>query len=164
VCYTIVYSIDLINLNWKSHFAFLHYLLVFWGFRDWDMFNSFPNSLVYAFWGSILFKILKTLYLLKNLILKPWLIFHIISDSTFILANAKIVDHPIVYVSETFSKLTGFNRTEVMQKSSRCAFLHGEDTNKDFIEQWCSALINYENVQFELQLYKKNSKINLKYK
>lgn len=36
-----------------------------------------------------------------------------VADSSFLLANAQIVDYPIVYCSETFCKLSGFNRAEV---------------------------------------------------
>lgn len=40
--------------------------------------------------------------------------FYIVSaDSSFLLANAQIVDYPIVYCSETFCKLAGYNRAEV---------------------------------------------------
>ena len=51
-------------------------------------------------------------------------------DSGFILANAQIVDFPVVYCSEEFSKLLGFPRTEVMQNSIRCDFMVGALTDK----------------------------------
>ncbi|XP_073828967.1 potassium voltage-gated channel protein ether a go-go [Musca autumnalis] len=38
-------------------------------------------------------------------------------DSSFLLANAQIVDFPIVYCNESFCKISGYNRAEVMQKS-----------------------------------------------
>lgn len=41
------------------------------------------------------------------------------ADSSFLLANAQIVDYPIVYCNETFCKMSGYNRAEVMQKSCR---------------------------------------------
>ena len=36
-----------------------------------------------------------------------------ILDSSFLLANAQIVEFPIVYCNEEFSKTSGFNRAEV---------------------------------------------------
>lgn len=41
------------------------------------------------------------------------------ADSSFLLANAQIVDYPIVYCNESFCKISGYNRAEVMQKSCR---------------------------------------------
>ncbi|KAK9297306.1 hypothetical protein QLX08_008888 [Tetragonisca angustula] len=34
-------------------------------------------------------------------------------DSSFLLANAQIVDFPIVYCNESFCKISGYNRAEV---------------------------------------------------
>ncbi|KAL7723287.1 hypothetical protein ACLKA6_010332 [Drosophila palustris] len=45
------------------------------------------------------------------------------TDSSFLLANAQIVDFPIVYCNESFCKISGYNRAEVMQKSCRQADL-----------------------------------------
>ncbi|KAL2728514.1 potassium voltage-gated channel protein eag-like, partial [Vespula squamosa] len=33
-------------------------------------------------------------------------------DSSFLLANAQIVDFPIVYCNESFCKISGYNRAE----------------------------------------------------
>ncbi len=35
------------------------------------------------------------------------------ADSSFLLANAQIVDYPIVYCNESFCKISGYNRAEV---------------------------------------------------
>ena len=43
----------------------------------------------------------------------PCLLFLFLADSSFILANAQIVDYPIVYCNESFCKTSGFNRAEV---------------------------------------------------
>lgn len=37
------------------------------------------------------------------------------ADSNFILANAQIIDYPIVYCNEGFSKMVGYSRGEIMQ-------------------------------------------------
>ncbi|VDP77181.1 unnamed protein product [Schistosoma mattheei] len=54
---------------------------------------------------------------------------------SFVLANARIVDYPIVYCNEGFSRLTGYSRVEIMQKSGSCAFFYGEQTTKDMRER-----------------------------
>ena len=35
------------------------------------------------------------------------------ADTSFLLANAQIVDYPIVYCNENFCKTSGYNRAEV---------------------------------------------------
>ncbi|EAT48564.1 AAEL000466-PA, partial [Aedes aegypti] len=80
-------------------------------------------------------------------------------DSSFLLANAQIVDFPIVYCNEAFCKISGYNRAEVMQKScSRCGFMYGELTEKETVARVEYALEHQQHDQFEVLLYKKNSK------
>ena len=61
-------------------------------------------------------------------------------DTSFVIINAQIVDYPIVYCSEEFSKLLGFKRSEVMQQPIRCDFMVGTLTDKStigkIIYQW----------------------------
>ena len=80
------------------------------------------------------------------------------ADSSFLLANAQIVDYPIVYCNESFCKISGYNRAEVMQKSCRCAFMFGELTDKETISRVDHVLEHQLHDQFEILLYKKNSK------
>ncbi|KDR16607.1 Potassium voltage-gated channel protein eag, partial [Zootermopsis nevadensis] len=77
-------------------------------------------------------------------------------DSSFLLANAQIVDFPIVYCNESFCKISGYNRAEVMQKSCRCTFMYGELTDKETIARIDECLENQIHDQFEILLYKKN--------
>ncbi|XP_071516569.1 potassium voltage-gated channel protein eag-like [Panulirus ornatus] len=77
-------------------------------------------------------------------------------DSSFLLANAQIVDYPIVYCNESFCKIAGYNRAEVMQKSCRCSFMYGELTDKETISRIEQCLENQQQDQFEILLYKKN--------
>nr|XP_015835023.1 PREDICTED: potassium voltage-gated channel protein eag isoform X4 [Tribolium castaneum] len=77
-------------------------------------------------------------------------------DSSFLLANAQIVDYPIVYCNESFCKISGYNRAEVMQKSCRCAFMFGELTDKETISRIDHVLEHQLHDQFEILLYKKN--------
>nr|XP_014290792.1 potassium voltage-gated channel protein eag isoform X2 [Halyomorpha halys] len=78
-------------------------------------------------------------------------------DSSFLLANAQIVDFPIVYCNESFCKISGYNRAEVMQKSCRCTFMYGELTDKETISRIDEILEAQLHDQFEILLYKKNS-------
>ncbi|CRK97638.1 CLUMA_CG011023, isoform A [Clunio marinus] len=82
--------------------------------------------------------------------------FLISADSSFLLANAQIVDFPIVYCNESFCKISGYNRAEVMQKSCRCGFMYGELTDKETVARVEYALEHQQNDQFEMLLYKKN--------
>ncbi|KPJ17323.1 Potassium voltage-gated channel protein eag [Papilio machaon] len=77
-------------------------------------------------------------------------------DSSFLLANAQIVDYPIVYCNETFCKMSGYNRAEVMQKSCRCSWMYGELTEKEAVQRVDRALDHHLADQFEILLYKKN--------
>ncbi|XP_043252763.1 potassium voltage-gated channel protein eag [Colletes gigas] len=79
-------------------------------------------------------------------------------DSSFLLANAQIVDFPIVYCNESFCKISGYNRAEVMQKSCRCGFMYGELTDKGTIARIEECLESQIHDQFEILLYKKNKK------
>lgn len=78
------------------------------------------------------------------------------ADCSFLLANAQIVDYPIVYCSESFCKISGYNRAEVMQKSCRCSFMYGELTDKQTIGQVEQNLDNHSMDHFEILLYKKS--------
>jgi len=77
-------------------------------------------------------------------------------DCSFILANAQIVDYPIVYCNDGFSKMVGYSRAEIMQKSCTCAFMRGEHTDYDVLNRIQSALDNTKTEQVEIGLCKKN--------
>ncbi len=79
------------------------------------------------------------------------------ANTSFLLANAQIVDYPIVYCNESFCKTSGYNRAEVMQKSCRVGFMYGELTDQATIEQIETTLDQHQTEQFEILLYKKNS-------
>lgn len=85
------------------------------------------------------------------------------ADCSFLLANAQIVDYPIVYCSESFCKISGYNRAEVMQKSCRCSFMYGELTDKQTISQVEQNLDNHSMDHFEILLYKKSGPQNREY-
>ncbi|KAI1902476.1 hypothetical protein AGOR_G00045160 [Albula goreensis] len=78
------------------------------------------------------------------------------SDSNFILANAQVSKgFPIVYCSDGFCELTGFTRTEVMQESCACRFLHGADTSDATVLLVDHALEDKKEFKGEITFYKK---------
>jgi len=50
---------------------------------------------------------------LYKTVTRRFLFFLFTADSSFLLANAQIVDFPIVYCNESFVKISGYNRAEV---------------------------------------------------
>ena len=52
-------------------------------------------------------------------------------ETCFLLCNAQIVDYPIVYCSEEFSRLLGYQKSEVMRRSAKCDFMAGTLTDAD---------------------------------
>lgn len=85
------------------------------------------------------------------------------ADSNFLLGNAQgHRGYPIVYCSDGFCELTGFTRTEVMQKNCSCRFLYGVDTCEHVAQQMMKALEDREEYQAEVHFYKKNGGWHLK--
>uniref|UniRef100_A0A3Q3MUS8 Voltage-gated delayed rectifier potassium channel KCNH4 n=1 Tax=Mastacembelus armatus TaxID=205130 RepID=A0A3Q3MUS8_9TELE len=79
------------------------------------------------------------------------------THSNFLLGNAQgHRGYPIVYCSDGFCELTGFTRTEVMQKTCTCRFLYGADTSEHVAQQMEKALEGREEYQAEVHFYKKN--------
>uniref|UniRef100_S4RGI9 PAC domain-containing protein n=1 Tax=Petromyzon marinus TaxID=7757 RepID=S4RGI9_PETMA len=77
--------------------------------------------------------------------------------SNFVLGNAQVPQgYPIVYCSDGFCELTGFCRTEVMQRSCVCSFLHGADTPAALAHQLERALDAQEELKTEIVFYKKS--------
>eukprot|EP00095_Tigriopus_kingsejongensis_P007430 maker-scaffold443_size169656-snap-gene-0.13 protein:Tk07430 transcript:maker-scaffold443_size169656-snap-gene-0.13-mRNA-1 annotation:"potassium voltage-gated channel protein eag isoform x1" len=77
-------------------------------------------------------------------------------DTSFLLANAQIVDYPIVYCSEEFSKMLGYPRSDVMQKSIRCDFMVGVLTDQDTLNKITESMARMEGGAYEVLFYKKN--------
>ncbi|XP_061565358.1 potassium voltage-gated channel subfamily H member 4 [Cololabis saira] len=79
------------------------------------------------------------------------------THSNFLLGNAQgHRGYPIVYCSDGFCELTGFTRTEVMQKNCTCRFLYGADTSEHVAQQMEKAMEGREEYQAEVHFYKKN--------
>ncbi|MBN3316340.1 KCNH8 protein, partial [Atractosteus spatula] len=82
------------------------------------------------------------------------------THSNFILANAQVSKgFPIVYCSDGFCELTGFARTEVMQKCCSCKFLYGTETNEQIILHIDKTLEEKKEFKGEIMFYKKNGNV-----
>ncbi|KAM4550366.1 voltage-gated delayed rectifier potassium channel KCNH8 [Fundulus diaphanus] len=80
------------------------------------------------------------------------------THSNFILANAQMSKgFPIVYCSDGFCELTGFSRTEVMQKSCACKFLYGPETSESIILSIDEALEERKEFKDEIMFYTKTA-------
>jgi len=80
------------------------------------------------------------------------------TDSQFLLANARIVEFPIVYCNDGMCQLTGFERADLMQRPAICTLMHGELTNEGSLRRLQEALEQQVTDQIEILFYKKNSK------
>ncbi|KAG7457488.1 hypothetical protein MATL_G00227710 [Megalops atlanticus] len=82
------------------------------------------------------------------------------THSNFILANAQVSKgFPIVYCSDGFCELTGFVRTEVMQKSCACRFLYGPETSEATVLHIDHALEDKKEFKGEIIFYKKTAAV-----
>nr|AML76557.1 putative LOV domain-containing protein [Alternanthera sessilis] len=73
-------------------------------------------------------------------------------QQTFVVSDASKPDHPILYASEGFFKMTGYNSREVIGRN--CRFLQGVDTDPEELEKirealkeggsYCGRLLNYK--------------------
>ncbi|MFH6785534.1 MULTISPECIES: HWE histidine kinase domain-containing protein [Methylobacterium] len=63
-------------------------------------------------------------------------------------------DNPIVFVNDAFSKLTGYNRDEIL--GHNCRFLQGPETSRDDVAQVRDAVERRVSIEIDLINYKKN--------
>uniref|UniRef100_A0A5F9CAF2 Voltage-gated inwardly rectifying potassium channel KCNH3 n=1 Tax=Oryctolagus cuniculus TaxID=9986 RepID=A0A5F9CAF2_RABIT len=75
----------------------------------------------------------------------------------FLLANAQGPrGFPIVYCSDGFCELTGYGRTEVMQKTCSCRFLYGPETSEPALQRLHKALEGHQEHRAEICFYRKD--------
>ncbi|OAF70818.1 hypothetical protein A3Q56_01408 [Intoshia linei] len=82
-----------------------------------------------------------------------------IQNRNFLIANAVMEDRPIIYCSEGFSYLTGFDRGEVIKKSAFCTFLYGECTTNESIANLERAFITVNESKIQMIIYKQNDNL-----
>ncbi|XP_045473209.1 potassium voltage-gated channel subfamily H member 8 isoform X2 [Harmonia axyridis] len=79
------------------------------------------------------------------------------THSNFVLGNAQVPSlYPIVYCSDGFCELTGFQRAQIMQKGCACKFLYGPETKEEHKSQIDKALEFKNELKLEVIFYKKN--------
>lgn len=79
----------------------------------------------------------------------------------FLLANARLVDYPVVFVSAEFASTIGYSRTEVLGKSCLCPYLHGPLTHMTMVNGIREACDSHQSQQVEIILYKRNRKYHV---
>nr|AML79142.1 putative LOV domain-containing protein [Bassia scoparia] len=75
-------------------------------------------------------------------------------QQTFVVSDASKPDHPILYASEGFFKMTGYNSREVIGRN--CRFLQGAETDSEELEKIREALVKGNNYCGRLLNYKKD--------
>ncbi|ESN98867.1 hypothetical protein HELRODRAFT_162328 [Helobdella robusta] len=78
-------------------------------------------------------------------------------NDCFLLANVRIVDYPIVYCSEGFTRLTGYTQTEVLQRSASCKFMYGSSTAEDTKQKLLEAVTTSTRQSFVMSFNRKNN-------
>ncbi|XP_061432472.1 potassium voltage-gated channel subfamily H member 8-like [Lethenteron reissneri] len=79
------------------------------------------------------------------------------THSNFVLGNAQVPrEYPIVYCSDGFCELSGFSRTEVMQRGCACRFLHGPQTAEYAAGLIQKGLMEQRETKAEMLFYKKD--------
>ncbi|XP_052237698.1 potassium voltage-gated channel subfamily H member 8-like [Dreissena polymorpha] len=78
------------------------------------------------------------------------------THSNFVLGNAQATGCPVVYCSDGFVELTGYQRSQVMGRSCSCKFLFGEETLLKERERIEDALEKKIELKTELLMYKKS--------
>ncbi|CAF4773252.1 unnamed protein product [Rotaria sp. Silwood1] len=72
----------------------------------------------------------------------------------FLISNAQLVNKPIIYCNDAFCELTGYSRSDILQKSCACEFLYGNETNEKSIKQIRHALQGSDEKEVDIILYK----------
>ena len=77
-------------------------------------------------------------------------------DSSIVISDPSQKDCPMVYISNEFSKHTGYSIEESLGKN--CRFLQGPETDKNDIKQIKLALKLKKRITIDILNYKKNGK------
>uniref|UniRef100_A0A061S5M9 non-specific serine/threonine protein kinase n=1 Tax=Tetraselmis sp. GSL018 TaxID=582737 RepID=A0A061S5M9_9CHLO len=81
---------------------------------------------------------------------------HVLSkiDHTFVVSDPTLPDCPVIFASDSFLRLTGYSREEVL--GHNCRFLQGEDTDQVAVRQLRKAVTRAEAVTVRILNYKKS--------
>nr|AML77621.1 putative LOV domain-containing protein [Parasitaxus usta] len=75
-------------------------------------------------------------------------------EYNFVITDPFLLDHPIVYASEGFLKMTGYSRGEVLGRNGR--FLQGPDTDRRSVIEITEAVRQENSCQVSILNYKKD--------
>ena len=85
---------------------------------------------------------------------------HVLAGRNFVIGNAQVEGCPIIYCNKNICELTGYDRSEIVQKSCLCDFLYGPETDPNAVSQVRNALqINEERQVSPVTYYKKDGKL-----
>lgn len=82
------------------------------------------------------------------------------ATDSVIITEAEPIDLPgprIIYVNDSFSRMTGYTKEEVIGKTPR--ILQGPNTNRKTLDRLRKALESWESFETELMNYKKNGEV-----
>ena len=71
-----------------------------------------------------------------------------------IITNPREDDNPIVFANDSFCRLTGYSRGEIMGRN--CRFLQGPETDPEAVDRIRSAIRAEEAIEIEIRNYAKN--------
>nr|XP_023678325.1 potassium voltage-gated channel subfamily H member 7 [Paramormyrops kingsleyae] len=77
-------------------------------------------------------------------------------NKRFVIANARVENCAIIYCNDGFCEMTGFSRSDVIQKPCTCDFLHGELTKRHAIAQVAQAVLGSEERKVEITYHRKD--------
>ncbi|CAF1160250.1 unnamed protein product, partial [Adineta ricciae] len=72
----------------------------------------------------------------------------------FLISNAQLANKPIIYCNDAFCELTGYSRSDIIQKPCTCEFLYGNETSDKSIKQIRHALQGSDEKEVEIVLYR----------
>ena len=75
-------------------------------------------------------------------------------DRRFLISNAQLANKPIIYCNDGFCELTGYSRSDIIQKPCTCEFLYGDETSDKSIKQIRHALQGNDEKEVDIILYK----------
>lgn len=65
-----------------------------------------------------------------------------------------MVNKPIIYCNDAFCELSGYLRSDILQKPCTCDFLYGNETSEKSIKQIRHALQGSDEKEVDIILYK----------
>lgn len=73
---------------------------------------------------------------------------------SMLITDPRRADHPIIFVNDAFTALTGYERDDVVGRN--CRFMQGPDTSREAIARISAAVARGEDVEVEILNYRKD--------